>query len=151
MSGHVAVQSLLLAPLRGFGVKVKKGIGPRVPLVHLKTCGSWGCHERDVPLHVFGPTSAMPCPSGSATPDAAGVAHLLGPGPVYGYAPVPELTLEQVTGGSAKTWTLMPWHLCFPWTALTKSGSRTPPQPFVTMTVVSSSSQGDRVAVNEAD
>jgi hypothetical protein len=73
-------------------------VAPQVPMVRLKTCGSCGCHEQDAPLLVSGPTSTMPCPSGSAAPDAAcGVAHLLGPGPGYGYAPVPALTLDPVT------------------------------------------------------
>ncbi|RSM68223.1 hypothetical protein DMB66_13660 [Actinoplanes sp. ATCC 53533] len=86
------------APLRGFGVDVDQAIAPRVPVVHLRTCGSWGCHEQDVTLVIAGPTSAVPCPSASAAADTAcGVAHLPGPGPGFGYAPVPELTLEQVT------------------------------------------------------
>jgi hypothetical protein len=86
------------AALRGFGVEVDQAVAPQVPVVHLKTCGSWGCHEQDVPLHVSGPTSAMPCPSDTAAPDAAcGVAQLAGPGPGYGYAPVPALTFDEVT------------------------------------------------------
>ncbi|GAA3729851.1 hypothetical protein GCM10022225_09290 [Plantactinospora mayteni] len=86
------------APLRGFGVEVDQAVAPQVPMVHLKTCGSWGCHEQDVPLLVSGPTSALPCPSASAAPDTAcGVVNLPGPGPGYGYAPVPALTLDQVT------------------------------------------------------
>ncbi len=86
------------APLRGFGVEVDQAVAPRVPMVHLRTCGSWGCHEQDVPLHIAGPTSAVPCLSGSTEPDAnCGLAQLDGPGPGYGYAPVPALTFEQVT------------------------------------------------------
>jgi hypothetical protein len=86
------------AALRGFGVEVDQAVAPQVPVVHLKTCGSWGCHEQDVPLHISGPTSAMPCPSDTAAPDAAcGVAQLAGPGPGYGYAPVPALTFDEVT------------------------------------------------------
>src|SRR5262245_17631203 len=74
------------APLRGFGVQVDEAVSARVPVVHLRTCGSWGCHEQDVPLAISGPTSALPCETGS--PDAAcGLAHLPGPGPGYGYAP----------------------------------------------------------------
>jgi hypothetical protein len=90
------------APLRGFSVEVDQAVAPQVPTVHLKTCGSWGCHEQDVPLNISGPTSAMPCPPGSAAPGSAapdsacGVAHLAGPGPGYGYAPVPALTFDQV-------------------------------------------------------
>ncbi len=91
-------QSSGAAVLRGFGVEVDQAIAPRVPMVHLKTCGSWGCHEQDVPLHIAGPTSAMPCPSGPAAPDAnCGMANLAGPGPGYGYAPVPALTFDEVT------------------------------------------------------
>jgi hypothetical protein len=86
------------APLRGFGVDVDQAIAPRVPVVHLRTCGSWGCQEQDVALLIAGPTSAVPCPSVSVAADTAcGVAHLPGPRPGYGYAPVPELTMEQVT------------------------------------------------------
>lgn len=86
------------APLRGFGVEVDQALAARVPVVHVRTCGPWGCHEQDVPVTISGPTSAMPCPSASAAPDAAcGVAQLPGPGPGYGYAPVPALTLDQVT------------------------------------------------------
>ena len=93
-----ADQSSGAAPLRGFGVKVEQAVAAQVPLVHLKTCGPWGCHEQDVPLVISGPTSAMPCPSGSAASDTAcGVAHLPGPGPGYGYAPVPALTWDPVT------------------------------------------------------
>jgi hypothetical protein len=91
-------QSSGAAPLRGFGVEVDQAIAPQLPMVHLKTCGPWGCHEQDVPLHIAGPTSAMPCPSGSTEPDAnCGVANLAGPGPGYGYAPVPALTFDEVT------------------------------------------------------
>ncbi|GAA3191677.1 hypothetical protein GCM10010532_007920 [Dactylosporangium siamense] len=86
------------APLRGFGVEVDEAVAPRVPLVHVRVCGGWGCHDQDVPLHISGPVSAMPCPSGTADPDmACGVAHLPGPGPGYGYAPVPQLTMDPVT------------------------------------------------------
>jgi hypothetical protein len=86
------------APLRGFVVDVEQAIAPRVPVVHLRTCGSWGCHEQDVTLIIAGPTSAMPCPSVPAAADTAcGVARLPGPGPGYGYAPVAELTMDQVT------------------------------------------------------
>jgi hypothetical protein len=91
-------QSTGAAALRGFGVEVEQAVAPQVPMVHLKTCGSWGCHEQDVPLQISGPTSAMPCPTGSAASDTAcGVAHLPGPGPGYGYAPVPGLTMDPVT------------------------------------------------------
>ena len=86
------------APLRGFGVDVDQAIAPRVPVVHLRTCGSWGCREQDVTLLISGPTSAMPCPSEPAAADTAcGVVQLPGPGPGYGYVPVPELTMDQVT------------------------------------------------------
>jgi hypothetical protein len=86
------------AALRGFGVEVEEAIAPRVPMLHLKTCGSWGCYEQDVPLSSSGPTTAMPCPSGGANSDTAcGVAHVPGPGPGYGYAPVPALTFDPVT------------------------------------------------------
>lgn len=86
------------APLRGFGVEVDQAIAPRVPVVHMRTCGSWGCREQDVTLLIAGPTSAMACPSAPAAANTAcGMAHLPGPGPGYGYAPVPELTLDQVT------------------------------------------------------
>lgn len=91
-------ESMGAAPLRGFGVDVDAAIAAQVPTLHLKTCGSWGCHEQDVPLLVSGPTSAMPCPSGPAPSDVAcGIVHLPGSGPGYGYAPVPALTLEPVT------------------------------------------------------
>lgn len=91
-------ESLGAAPLRGFGIDVDEALASRVRTVHLKTCGPWGCHEQEVPLHVSGPTSAMPCPSASAAPEAAcGVKQLPGPGPGYGYAPVPSLTLDPVT------------------------------------------------------
>ena len=87
------------APLRGFGIDVDEAVAPRVPVVHLRVCGGWGCHEQDVPLHVSGPVSAMPCPSGpSVDPDTAcSAVQLPGPGPGYGYAPVPQLTAEPVT------------------------------------------------------
>lgn len=84
------------APLRGFGVDVDQAIAPRVPVVHLRTCGSWGCHEQEVTVTIAGPTSAMPCPAAAAD-TACGVAHLPGPGPGHGYAPVPGLTMDQVT------------------------------------------------------
>jgi hypothetical protein len=86
------------APLRGFGVEVDEAVAPRVPQVHVRVCGDWGCHDQDVPLHISGPVSAMPCPSDPAAPDTAcGVAQLAGPGPGYGYAPVPGLTTDPVT------------------------------------------------------
>ncbi|GAB3855819.1 hypothetical protein GCM10027610_089690 [Dactylosporangium cerinum] len=86
------------APLRGFGVEVDEAVAPRVSLVHVRVCGGWGCHDQDVPLHISGPASALPCPSGTADPGTAcGVAHLPGPGPGYGYAPVPQLTADPVT------------------------------------------------------
>ncbi|MDG6101440.1 hypothetical protein Daura_39755 [Dactylosporangium aurantiacum] len=87
------------APLRGFGIDVDEAVAPRVPVVHLRVCGSWGCHEQDVPVHISGPVSAMPCPSGpAADPDTACAAvQLPGPGPGHGYAPVPQLTAEPVT------------------------------------------------------
>ncbi|HVQ95399.1 MAG TPA: hypothetical protein VMU51_30500 [Mycobacteriales bacterium] len=86
------------APLRGFGVQVDQAVSARVPMVHLKTCGPWGCHDQDVPLSISGPTSAAPCGTGSQSADTAcGVVHLPGPGPGYGYAPVPGLTQEPVT------------------------------------------------------
>jgi hypothetical protein len=86
------------APLRGFGLDVDAAVSARVPTVHLKTCGPWGCHEQDVPLAISGPTSAAPCPSDpSAAGAACGVVQLPGPGPGYGYAPVPALTVDPVT------------------------------------------------------
>jgi len=85
------------APLRGFGVDVDQAIAPRVPLIRVRTCGTWGCHEQDVPLHISGPTSAGPCPTAAAPDTACGVAQLPGPGPGFGYAPVPELTMDEVT------------------------------------------------------
>jgi hypothetical protein len=85
------------APLRGFGIEVDREVAPRVPRVHLTTCGSWGCHEQDVPLHISGPTSVLPCPSSAAPDTACGVARLPGAGPGYGYAPVPALTVDEVT------------------------------------------------------
>ena len=86
------------APMRGFGVEVEEAVAPRVPLVHVRVCGDWGCHDQDVPLHISGPVSAMPCPSGPAASDSVcGVAQLPGPGPGYGYAPVPQLTADPVT------------------------------------------------------
>jgi hypothetical protein len=86
------------APLRGFGVQVDQAVSARVPVVHLKTCGSWGCHEQDVPLSIAGPTGTAPCGTGSQSADTAcGVVQLPGPGPGYGYAPVPGLTQEPVT------------------------------------------------------
>jgi hypothetical protein len=86
--------------LRGFGVAVDEAVAGRVPVVQLRTCGAWGCHEQDVPLSISGPTSAASCASRSdAPPDAAacGVQHLPGPGPGFGYAPVPGLTFDPVT------------------------------------------------------
>ncbi|MEV4517574.1 hypothetical protein AB0K00_52540 [Dactylosporangium sp. NPDC049525] len=86
------------APLRGFGVDVDQAVAPRVPLVHLRVCGDWGCHEQDVPLLISGPVSAMPCPTGTDAPDTAcGAVQLPGPGPGHGYAPVPQLTADPVT------------------------------------------------------
>ncbi|MET7423413.1 hypothetical protein [Dactylosporangium sp. NPDC005555] len=86
-------------PLRGFSVAVDEAVAARVPMVHLRVCGGWGCHEQDVPLMISGPTSAAPCatgPSGAAG-DVCGVVHLPGAGPGYGYAPVPQLTADPVT------------------------------------------------------
>lgn len=86
------------APLRGFGVEVDEAVAPRVPQVHVRVCGDWGCHEQDVPLHISGPVSAMPCETGTAGADTAcGAVQLPGPGPGYGYAPVPQLTADPVT------------------------------------------------------
>jgi hypothetical protein len=87
------------AALRGFGIDVDQAVSARISQVHLKTCGGWGCHEQDVPLSIAGPTSAAPCPQPATGPDAAacGPIHLTGPGPGYGYAPVPELTTDPVT------------------------------------------------------
>ncbi|MEN3360949.1 MAG: hypothetical protein V7637_4931 [Mycobacteriales bacterium] len=86
------------APLRGFGVQVDQAVSDRLPMVHLRTCGAWGCHEQDVPLSISGPTSAAPCGTGSRSADSAcGPVHLPGPGPGYGYAPVPGLTQDAVT------------------------------------------------------
>jgi hypothetical protein len=85
------------APLRGFGVHVDEAIAPRVPMIHVRTCGSWGCHEQDVPVHISGPVSAMPCPTAAAPDTACGAVQRPGPGPGFGYAPVPGLTLDQVT------------------------------------------------------
>lgn len=85
------------AALRGFGVEVEQAVAPRVPSVHLRTCGSWGCHEQDVPLMVSGPMSALPCPTGAAPDTACSAVRLPGPGPGFGYAPVPPLTLDPVT------------------------------------------------------
>lgn len=92
-------QSLGAAPLRGFGVDVDQAVAARVPTMHLKTCGTWGCHEQDVALLISGPTSAAPCasPSGGANAAVCGPYHLPGPGPGYGYAPVPALTADPVT------------------------------------------------------
>jgi hypothetical protein len=87
------------APLRGFGVDVDTAVAPRIPTVHLQTCGPWGCHEQDVALLISGPTSAAPCPTGPTTPEGStcGPVQLPGPGPGYGYAPVPPLTFDPVT------------------------------------------------------
>jgi hypothetical protein len=87
------------APLRGFGIDVDQAVADRVPTVHLKTCGTWGCQEQDVALSISGPTSAAPCGSPSGAPDgtACGLVQLPGPGPGYGYAPVPGLTVDPVT------------------------------------------------------
>jgi hypothetical protein len=83
------------AALRGFGIDVDQAISARLPAVHLKTCGSWGCNEQDVPLSIAGPTSAAACPG---SPDVAcSDVHLPGPGPGYGYAAIPELTADPVT------------------------------------------------------
>jgi hypothetical protein len=86
------------AVLRGFGVHVDQAVSARVPVVHLRTCGYWGCYEQDVPLSIAGPTSAGPCATSSSPAGAAcGVVQLPGPGPGYGYAPVPGLTQDAVT------------------------------------------------------
>jgi hypothetical protein len=85
------------APLRGFGVAVDAAIADRVPLVHLRVCGSWGCHEQDVTLEPSGTTSAMPCPSTGDPGAACGAVRIPGPGPGFGYAPVPGLTMDPVT------------------------------------------------------
>lgn len=85
------------AALRGFGVEVDQAIAPRVPLIRVRTCGGWGCHEQDVPLHISGPVSALPCPTDAGPDTACGAVQLPGPGPGYGYAPVPGLTLDEVT------------------------------------------------------
>ena len=92
-------QSTGAAPLRGFGIDVDQAVSARLPQVHLKVCGGWGCAEQDVPLSIAGPTSAAPCPGPSTGPDAVacGPVQLPGPGPGYGYAPVPQLTLDPVT------------------------------------------------------
>ncbi len=68
-------------------------------MVHLKTCGGWGCVEQDVPLSIAGPTGAAPCDGPSDGPDAVacGPVHLAGPGPGFGYAAVPGLTVDPVT------------------------------------------------------
>ena len=87
------------APLQGFGIDVDQAISDRVPMVHLKTCGAWGCHEQDVTLSIAGPTTMAPCGSPSGGPDSAvcGPVQLPGPGPGFGYAPVPGLTVDPVT------------------------------------------------------
>lgn len=86
------------AALRGFGIEVDRAVAPRVPTVRLRTCGSWGCHEQEVALIVSGTASALPCPSAPAAADTAcGAVVPSGPGPGHGYAPVPGLTLDQVT------------------------------------------------------
>jgi hypothetical protein len=94
-----STQSTGGAPLRGFGIDVDQAVSARVPQVHLKTCGGWGCAEQDVWLSIAGPTSMAPCSRPSAGADAAtcGPVHLPGPGPGYGYAPLPELTIDPVT------------------------------------------------------
>ncbi|MEU7868765.1 hypothetical protein [Dactylosporangium sp. NPDC049140] len=85
------------APLRGFGVAVDAAIAGRVPLVHLRVCGAWGCHEQDVTLAPSGTMSAMPCPPTGDPGAACGAVQIPGPGPGYGYAPVPGLTMDPVT------------------------------------------------------
>ncbi|MFF5229194.1 hypothetical protein [Dactylosporangium sp. NPDC000521] len=85
------------ALLRGFSVQVDEAVAAKVPAVHLKVCGDWGCHEQDVTLLISGPTSAAPCRSGDGAADVCGVVRLPGPGPGYGYAPVPQLTPDPVT------------------------------------------------------
>lgn len=90
------------APLRGFAVSVDQEVSARVPAVHLKVCGAWGCAEQEVPLAIAGPTSSAPCPTAAGAPAgpdavACGSVHLPGPGPGYGYAPVPQLTADPVT------------------------------------------------------
>jgi len=83
------------AALRGFGIEVDKAISARLPVVHLKTCGAWGCDEQDVTFAIAGPTSTAPC--GTASDVACGPVQLPGPGPGYGYAAIPELTADPVT------------------------------------------------------
>src|SRR5262245_5732029 len=87
------------APLRGFGIDVDAGVAARVPTVHLKTCGSWGCHDQDVTILISGSAGAAPCGSGPAAraDTACAVYNLPSPGPGYGYAPVPPLTFDPVT------------------------------------------------------
>lgn len=98
-AGEGGRQSNGAAPLRGFGIDVDQAVSGRLPQVHLKICGQWGCAEQEVPLSIAGPTSAAPCPGESTGPDAVacGPVQLPGPGPGYGYASVPQLTLDPVT------------------------------------------------------
>lgn len=86
------------AVLRGFGIAVDEAVSARIAAVHLKVCGPWGCAEQDVPLSISGPTSSAPCPTAPRGADsvACGPVHLTGPGPGYGYAPVPQLTADPV-------------------------------------------------------
>jgi hypothetical protein len=85
------------AALRGFGLEVDQAVAPQVPLVHLRTCGRWGCHDQDVPISLAGGTTTLPCPSTAAPDVACGIARVPGPGPGFGYAPVPPLTFDPVT------------------------------------------------------
>ncbi|WP_433060103.1 hypothetical protein [Dactylosporangium sp. CS-033363] len=80
------------APLRGFAVGVDEALAPRVPSVHLRVCGGWGCDELDVPLMISGRMSPIPC-----TSDTCGAVQIPSSGPGYGYAPVPKLTMDAVT------------------------------------------------------
>ncbi|WP_433086468.1 lipoprotein [Dactylosporangium sp. CA-052675] len=96
-AGPVQSQAGSAALMRGFGVSVDEAVAPRVPQVHLRVCGPWGCRELDVPLPASGTMSALPCPSTGDPAAVCGAVRQPGPAPGYGYAPIPELTLEPVT------------------------------------------------------